>query len=101
LVGAADSKLGIAGRDFKRTCEQAAGKGRHWSAHYLERRQKKARSLPTGPWKFWERMPERHCLYDPDPSLLQVRSDAGLLRKLQLQLRDGAWNGESSHENQV
>jgi hypothetical protein len=40
-----------------------------------DKQAKKARSLPTGPWKFWERMPERQVLYDPNRVLLQVRND--------------------------
>jgi hypothetical protein len=50
--------------------------------------QKKARSLPTGPWKFWERMPERQVLYDPNRHIVQVRSKNLGLQKHQSLLRN-------------
>jgi hypothetical protein len=45
--------------------------------------QKKARLLPTGPWKFWERMPERHPLCAANREMLQVRNVHFKLQNLQ------------------
>jgi hypothetical protein len=46
-------------------------------------KQKKTRSLPTGPWKFWERMPERQVLYDSSPVISQVQKGYRVLIFLQ------------------
>jgi len=59
----------------------------HGRQPWLEGRRKKAQPLPAGPWKFWERMPERQFWYAGDPDILQVRSALKALRKLQLDLR--------------
>ncbi|MFA7587608.1 MAG: hypothetical protein WCY11_15680, partial [Novosphingobium sp.] len=47
-------------------------------------RQKKAQPLPAGPWKFWERMPERPALYVANRTFVQVRIVHLRLHKLQL-----------------
>jgi hypothetical protein len=47
-------------------------------------RRKKARSSPTGPEKFWERMPERQVRYDSIPDFVQVRKAEVRLKKKQL-----------------
>jgi hypothetical protein len=52
--------------------------------------QKKARALPTGPWKFWERMPERQVLYDSNRVFVQVRNGKFWLQKLQTWLHGNA-----------
>jgi hypothetical protein len=44
---------------------------------------KKAQPLPAGPWKFWERMPERQVLYDLRQLFVQVRINQSLLQKMQ------------------
>ena len=46
--------------------------------------QKKARTLPAGPWKFWERMPERPVRYAQGPAISQVRKAQLGLHLLQL-----------------
>jgi hypothetical protein len=38
-----------------------------------ERGRKKARLLPAGLWKFWERMPERPVPYAAERHIVQVR----------------------------
>ena len=48
-----------------------------------DQRQKKARLLPTGPWKFWERMPERQVLNGATGSIVQVRKKRFLLQRTQ------------------
>jgi hypothetical protein len=60
---------------------EGAAKGRESAA---DGGQKRARSLPAGPWKFLERMPERPDRYAERPFISQVRKAQLLLHFLQL-----------------
>jgi hypothetical protein len=54
--------------------------------------QKKARTLPAGPWKFWERMPERQFRYASMADFVQVRKAHRWLRILQQKYQPSDFN---------
>jgi hypothetical protein len=71
---------------------------RHDIANQLSSTRKKARSKPIGPWKFWERMPERHTPHADAYVMVQVRTMAMRLRFAQLAFRNSTpapltWDG--------
>jgi hypothetical protein len=59
------------------------GEGAEPGAEDAESGQKKARALPAGPWKFWERMPERPVPCAEIMFISQVRKAQLRLRLLQ------------------
>jgi hypothetical protein len=71
--------------------EHPSGHGRPYAPLIISTRfslsgkqeQKKTRLLPAGPWKFWERMPERHDLIAAKSKMLQVRNVHFELQKTQ------------------